>query len=172
MRIISYFLSFLFIGTPAFAFAATANDGLTGDQRTQLFRSCGSAAEKVRCEARQLARWKVQAAHKPDTALATYDGMDLGKARLRTNEQQERLKTNKKEIEATRKTYSQLEWTDDANTRRRDFLNELRLRRLSCMRDAKPGAHRRQCLDALGNEMREKMKTPSSADPVLNQGKN
>ena len=101
--------------------------------------------------------------------MELYDSMDLGKARLRNRERQTRVTENKREIDANRKTYSQLEWTDDANTRRRDFLNELRLRRLSCMRDTKPGVQRRKCLDALGNEMRENMKKPSSADPVLNQ---
>ena len=167
-RLISFLLTSLFFGAPAFAMAATY-DSLSQDQKVQLYRSCKTAADKTRCEARQLARLKAQAAHDPTQAQELYDAMDLGKARLRNRERQTRVTENKREIETTRKTYGQLEWTDDANTRRRDFLNELRLRRLSCMRDAKPGVQRRTCLDQLGNEMRENMKKPSSADPVLNQ---
>ncbi|MBI3331630.1 hypothetical protein HYZ99_01580 [Candidatus Peregrinibacteria bacterium] len=167
---ISFFLTSLLLGTPAFAFAVSY-ENLSADQKRQLYRSCGTAADKPRCEARQLARLKAQAAHNPTGAEALYDKMDLGKARLRNRLQRERATDNKRRIETTRRTYRQLQSTDDHNTRRRDFLNELRLGRLACMTETKPGNARRQCLDRLQNEIRDKMRAPSSADPVLNQGK-
>jgi len=145
----------------SFASPALAALEMTSDQRTQLMRPCQqiTGQNKERCEARQLARWKVQESHKPDTAFETYDGMDMGQARLRNRLQRERATDNKRHWAQTRKTYREQEFTEDHNTATRPFLTEYREQRRLCMLDTLPDRARNRCLDRLENQFRQDQST-------------
>jgi len=150
----------LFIGL-SFSVSTLAAEVIPNDVRVKLMRPCQQIVgqNKERCEQRQLESWRLRESHKPDTALETYDGMDMGKARMKTRLQQERLTENKRYLVQTRRTYREQKLTDDHNTTTRPFLNDYRKQRLKCMTDVTAGHLRTRCLDRIENEMRRNMKT-------------
>ena len=158
----------------SFATPALATLEMTSDQRTQLMRPCQqiTGQNKERCEARQLARWKLQESHKPDTAYETYDGMDMGQARLRNMLQRERATENKRHWAQTRKTYREQQLTEDLNTVMRPFLNDYREQRLRCMLETLPTRARTRCLDRLENQFRQDQSTTPLPAPKPYVGDN
>lgn len=148
----------LFVGL-SFSVSAVAAEVIPNDVRMKLMRPCQQIVgqNKERCEQRQLQRWKLQESHNPDTALATYDGMDLGKARMKNALQQTRKTENARLWAQTRRTYREQEFVEDHNTTTRPFLTDYREQRRRCMLDV-PGHRRTRCLDRLENLMRDAMK--------------
>ncbi|MFH0770124.1 MAG: hypothetical protein V1926_01975 [Candidatus Peregrinibacteria bacterium] len=147
---------------PTALFAAqTAFPELTADQKTQLFRICQNLGpDKIeRCKARQLARAKrTGGMSRPTDAYILYDKkMDRGQGNLREKLRLERKTKYQIEVAKTRKTLGEFTPTEDVNTSRIPYLNDLRSAQLACMK-APPGRQRSTCLKDLNDTFQKKMR--------------
>jgi len=152
--------SLLSMLTPVVASAAVLQP--TGTERDQLLKVCANITdlqERPRCEARQIARWRLGQAKQVQLGLnaqSVYDDIDLGNGRIRrlTNENRRKLFG---EEASQRKTYAEFEGTDDVNTNRLSYVNELRLERLRCHKDVPHGRARSLCLENAAQTARKHM---------------
>jgi hypothetical protein len=131
----------------------------TPEEAAKLFRVCErlDADDQPRCRARQLERSRKEwGLSNPRDAQQLYDSFDLGQFHLRTRLKEERRREFA-QSRRTRTTYRQFQPTDDVNTRRRPYINDLRQRRLDCMLES-PGRPRKLCFDKLTGDARKLMK--------------
>lgn len=133
---------------------------ITSAQKTLLFRICQNLGpDRIeRCQARQLERAKrTGGMSKPTDAQELYDKMDRGQGNLRKRLILERRTKYQIEVAKTRKTFGERTPTEDVNTARIPYLNELRAAQLTCM-VAPPGRQRSNCLKDLNDTFQKKMK--------------
>jgi hypothetical protein len=150
--------AFVLFCIPFVASAATvASKTLTKEE--QLLRVCAhvDSDHTERCIARQKARAKVEGGmSRPTGAFELYDGMDRGQNHLRARLQRMRAQDFARDVRLNRRTYAEFKPTEDLNTAKRPYVNDIRYQRLQCMY-APPGRQRNICLDELGNTARKQM---------------
>jgi hypothetical protein len=117
--------------------------------------------DRVRCKAREERKWRQSLAlTRPTGDFEFRDRQDFGQGHLRKRLVTERRFKFRESVQETRRTYRQMKPVDDVNTRRRSYLNDLRLGRLRCMLED-PGRPRSLCMDRIGNWSREQMQRTS-----------
>lgn len=136
---------------PSLSFAAEPTDA----EKKELFRICNSsnAREVLRCEARQLSRWKRGLASNRlgRNAAQTYKSVDFNFSQSRKTSQIRLLERVNKRL-SSRLTSSEQAVAQDINTDRLSYINVLRVERLRCMKDVPHGRPRSMCLkDAAQN---------------------
>lgn len=121
-----------------------------------------------RCKDREERKWwqSLKLTKLPKKHYEFLDEQDFGQGHLRERMQAERRTEFRKNI-SDRKTYRQIRPTDDLNTKRKDYLNDLKMERLECQLKP-PGRKRSQCIDQVGNWARKQMQinTPSRRFPA------
>ncbi len=133
-------------------------------------RTCRSLddKDKERCIFREEQKWweSLQLTKLPKKHQEFLDEQDFGKGHLRERIKAER-RTNFRKKVGERKTYRQIRPTDDLNTQRKDYLNDLKMMRLECQLKPK-GRQRALCIDQVGNWGRKQMlkDTPSRRYPA------
>ena len=124
--------------------------------------------DKERCVVREEAKWwqSLTLTKLPTKNEEFLDKQDFGKAHLRERLTAERRTDLRKNITG-RKTYRELRPTDDLNTQRKNYLNDLKMMRLDCQLKP-PGRQRSLCIDEVGNWARQQMMkdTPSRRFPA------
>lgn len=157
-------LAFFAFTNAAPAFATSTQTGAreqpSEEIAAQIYRPCKRTTEqdRVRCEARALLSWQqsLRQTRTPRHAIEVYKDMDMGQGDLRKRLQAERLQQSIERGKA-RKSYRQLEPTDDINTERHGYLKDLRAARLQCMLE-RPGRPRSMCLNKIAREARDAMR--------------
>jgi hypothetical protein len=136
----------------------------------RIARTCKNLDDKdrERCVVREERKWwdSLSLTKLPVKHLEFLDKQDFGQGHLRERIKAERRTEFRKNI-VDRKTYRQMRPTDDLNTQRKDYLNDLKMMRLECQ--LKPhGRQRALCIDEVGNWARKQMMidTPSRRLPA------
>ncbi len=136
----------------------------------RIARTCKNLddKDKERCVVRQEAKWwqSLTLTKLPTKHQEFLDKQDFGKAHLRESITAERRTDFRRNVTG-RKTYKDLRPTDDLNTQRKDYLNDLKMMRLECQLKP-PGRQRSLCIDEVGNWARKQMMkdTPSRRLPA------
>ncbi len=158
-----------------FAFGATdaqaARDIQPSDKVAErIARTCKNLddKDKERCVVREERKWweSLTLTKLPTKHQEFLDKQDFGQGHLRERLKAERRTDLRRNITG-RKTYKELRPTDDLNTQRKDYLNDLKMMRLECQ--LKPhGRQRALCIDQVGNWARKQMMkdTPSRRLPA------
>lgn len=159
--------AFLLTAQPAFA---ERDIQPPEDVMQRITRTCKKFDNKdnVRCESREKQKWwqSLRLTRTPRKAYDLYDELDLGQGHLREKLQEERRQEFRRGVQ-DRKTYRQLKPSEDVNTERRPYLNELKQKRLECQLKP-PGRQRSKCMDEVANWARKTMQadTPSMRYPA------
>ena len=124
--------------------------------------------DKERCTVREENKWwqSLTLTKLPTKHQEFLDKQDFGKTHLRERINAERRTDLRKNITG-RRTYRELRPTDDLNTKRKAYLNDIKMERLECQLKP-PGRQRALCIDEVGNWARKQMMkdTPSRRFPA------
>lgn len=159
--ILTFLVGYAFL--PVSVLAVETYEDIPEDVQVRIFRPCTrfDDADQVRCKAREAQKWRQKGTlNLPHKDFEFRDAQDFGQGHLRARLRAERRLHFQKQA-ATRRTYRQFQPTDDPNTRRRPYINDIRAERLRCML-LSPGRPRALCLDALANKARAEMREASA----------
>lgn len=150
------------LASPALALTEPAPKEFTEKEKERILRPCKnvSADRRIRCEVRELKRAQAEwGKSTPVNAYAVYDWLDLGGAHRRSALQKARHTAFDQYWANTRRVYSAFEPTDDINTQRLPYVNNVRESRLDCMY-VQHGRARALCFDKQIDVSQKMMRTP------------
>lgn len=163
-RFLAAFISGLIFLSAVPAYAATTEQP-PEEIMARIKRLCQkfSDQDRIRCESREVKRWQDSKSlmRTPTTDYEFRDKQDFGQNHLRSRVQSE-IRRNAFQKASTRRTYRQLQPTDDVNTRLNPYLNELKQKRLECHLKP-PGRQRSMCMDQVAQWARKQMTETTSS---------